>query len=480
VVEIYTWSSSSRILVSLLLALCVAVQALVVLFSFYRRPRSRENIPEYLTELSILFQILILSLLHGQSQNSYYMGIIVQTGYSTLLYIATGLVILSACIKTVHSGGLFPLLFIFVSLLTLPAVETAFGNAYLWLYIVSLLFWFFRGLYRDLKWYREIRTSISSLSIKNAIDSLHTGVLFSGQDGFIMLINSQMLRLMVELTNKIHRNSTVFYDMLMSGELSPGCRRMKYDGHTVCLLPDDTAWMFTRTQLKIKNKQYMQFSATDITQQWALTAQLQRQEDQLKLRGEELRKTIDNLHLLSGERELQNAKLRTHDILNQRLVSIISMTRDGQKPDYDLLRLQSRSLLDDLKSNQTAASPQDKLRELQQECNTIGVIIRVDGDLPDNEIDGYTFTDIIRESTANAVRHGFANEVYVRLGNCDGVRYLEISNNGRPPSGEPVEGSGITAIREMLTKWGGSLRVTAQPQFILRAELPDCTREESV
>ena len=472
--EFYTWAAASRVLVSILLALCVTAQTLAALFSFYRRPHSRARIFENLLELFILQQLLVLSMLHGQAQNSHYLGMITSNGYDTPLYVAAGAVILLSGIVIAHNKSALPLIITAVSCLTLPAAETVFGGAYIWIYITALLFWLIRGAHMSVLWYRDIRTNISALSVKNAVDSLRTGVLFSEPDGFILLVNAQMHRLMTTLTDRVHRNSADFYDALMSGALSPGCRKIEYKGHTVCLLPDETAWMFTRTELRIKSRPYIQLSAADITQRWALTAQLQRQEQQLLLRREELKETVGRLQILSEEKELQNARLRTHDILNQRLVSLIGAARGGQEPDYDLLRAQSRSLLDDLKSRQSAASPRDKIEILRQGCKTIGVTISLDGELPENDIDGYIFADIVREGTANAVRHGFATEVYVRLSCSDGVRHLEISDNGRPPSGPVTEGSGIEGMRGKLAQRGGSLLVAAHPRFILNAELPDC------
>ena len=82
--------------------------------------------------------------------------------------------------------------------------------------------------------------SISSLSIKDAVDSLHTGVLFCKPDGYIVLVNIQMQKLMTVLTGRIHRNSRNFYELLLLGNLLPGCQNTEHEGQIVCLLPDET------------------------------------------------------------------------------------------------------------------------------------------------------------------------------------------------------------------------------------------------
>ena len=472
--EFYTWTLAGRSLVTLLIAICIPAQTLATVLSYYQRPRTKLRLLENLLELSLLFHMIVLSLLAGEGQLSHYSGLIVPTGYVVLRYLAVACVLPPAFAVMAYGKKAWVLPVIAVSFPTLPFMEAACGNAYAWLYISALLFWLVRGTCFSLVRYREIRTSISYLSVKDAVDSLHTGVLFSEQDGAIALVNVQMQRLMIETTGRIHRNARHFCGLLDSGVLSPGCSKTEYEGQIVCLLPDKTAWIFTRTEIQIKNGQYLQLTASDITERWALTAQLKRQEELLILRGEELKKMIGQLQTLSQTREFQNAKLRAHDILGQRLAMMLHSVSSGRELDYDLLRAQLQSLPQDLKSGRSTATPQDRLDSLRQVFETIDVEVSLDGELPQDDVAGFIFMDIISESVVNAVRHGFASRIFVQSKHSDDGWHLTITDNGNGGGHSlPVrEGGGIGGMRGKLEPHGGMLAVTNQPRFVLSAFLP--------
>ena len=52
-------------------------------------------------------------------------------------------------------------------------------------------------------------------------------------------------------------------------------------------------------------------------------------------KSNELKKTIANLHILSKEWEIENAKMRAHDSLGQRLTVLIRTIQNKHNLDYD-------------------------------------------------------------------------------------------------------------------------------------------------
>ena len=424
--EFYTWPEAARLAVTLLLALCVLSQCLAMILSFFvlkRRLRA-------LLELFALALVLFCSLLHGQVVKSFETGLIAPVGYGPLR----------------------------VSLTSRAAV---------WVFLGALLCLLARAVWISLRRTREIKTGISALSVKNAIDSLRTGILFSEPDGFVLLSNTQMQRLMTVISGGIQQSGWEFYTLLASGPLQPGCRRAATEGRIVCLLPDNSAWRFKREELRIGRKKYLLLTAADVTKRWEMTTQLQRQNDLLVQKSGELRETIATLHILSRDRETQKAKMRAHDILGQRLTVLLRMVRDEQALDYGLLRSLSRGLLDELVSG-AAPSAQDALDGLRQGFGVIGVNILVEGTLPGDSERAQLFVDAIREGATNAVRHGFATEIFVRM---DETR-LRIDDNGLPPPGIIMEGEGLGGLRKKTEACGGALRVVTQPRFILELDLP--------
>jgi len=210
----------------------------------------------------------------------------------------------------------------------------------------------------------------------------------------------------------------------------------------------------------------------DVTKRWALTEQLRQQETELKLRGDELKDTIANLHFLSREKELQDTKLRTHDILGGWLTMLLHAIRNEQAIDLDMLRIQSRSLPHNLITGHGAATPLDKLNSLRRSFETIGVEIHLDGDLPGDEVKGHLLMDVIGEGVINAVRHAFATKVSVRIMHSHDGWHLEVTDNGSAPVQPIIEGGGIGGVRKKLEPHGGVLKVTADPRFVLTVDLP--------
>ena len=424
-IEFYLWPWSARVLLTLLLGLCVLIQSLAMVLSFHGRRRWR-----VLPEMGVLALILLGSSLYGQVINGYGLGLIAPVGWGPLRI----------------------------------AIE---GRAAAWGFLAALLFLLGRGVVVSLRRFMGIRTGISALSVKNAIDSLHTGVLFSEPDGFILLSNAAMQRLMTRLTGRVQRNGWDFYCMLASGTLRPGCVKTEFEGQIVCLLEDGCAWMFTRTQLHIGKKAYTQLTAADISERWELTARLRLQNDQLKRLGENLKKTIARLHILSREREAQRAKMRAHDILGQRLTLLLRTVQDGQELDYALLRSLSQGLMEELKAVRLP-SPQDTLDSLRQAFGSIGVEILLEGALPEDIGKARLFMEIIREGATNAVRHGYATRVLAEM---SGTR-LRLTNNGPPPSEGFRQGGGLSGMRKKLEPYGAALHITTHPQFVLTIDLP--------
>jgi len=426
--ELYLWPWPARVLMPLLIGLCVLSQSLAMVLSFYGRRRLKA-----LPELGLLALILLGSSLYGQLIYSYDLGLLVPVGWGPLRFAVKG-----------HTAA--------------------------WVFLAALLILLGRGVVLSLRRAGEIKTGISALSVKNAIDSLHTGVLFGEPDGFILLSNAKMQWLMTRLTGRVQRNGQDFYCLLASGTLMTGCVKTEFEGQIVCLLEDGRAWMFTRTPLRIGKKSYTQLTAVDITERWELTARLRQQNEQLKRLGEGLKEAIARLHILSRERETQRAKMRAHDILGQRLTLLLRTVQGGQAGqalDYDLLRSLARGLMDELKAVRLP-SPQDTLDSLRQAFASIGVEILLEGTLPEDAAVAQLFTEIIREGATNAVRHGYATQVRVEMG----PSRLRLTNNGPPPPVNFRQGGGLSGMQKKLDACGAALQVTTSPQFVLTIELP--------
>ena len=471
-IEFFTVSWATLIMITFILGICVLAQTFVIVLNFYRHDKTIRSIFENLFEVSILGEILILSLLHGEVVNGYKNGILVPVGYENIRIAAFFVILILALGVCFFNKTLMPLSVIVATAILLPLVENIIRYAFTWVFIAVLIFFLLRSIKIYVSSLITISTSISALSIIHAVDTLPTGVLFCESDGYIVLLNYQMQNLMIAITGEVFRVAVKFYEKLISDNYKSRYKKVQLEGQSVYLLPDKTAWMFTKTDIPFRMKNYIHISAVDVSEQWSLTAKLQEQDQELRKKSIELKNTISNLHILSKEKEIESAKMRAHDILGQRLTVLLRMIQNEDNLDYDLLKSLSKGLLKDLKAENDETSALYELKSIQHIFSSIGVDINIKGQLPEDEDQASLFVDIIREGSANAVRHGFATQVNIKSEEMEGSYNLEIRNIGHTSTGQIIQGSGLKTIRKKVDAQGGKLEIIPYPQFTLSVVLP--------
>lgn len=476
--EFYEFSLEIRLLITFIFGICIFTQTLALVLSFYRHSLTIEKVFELFLEILILVEILMFSLLYGQVLSGYKNGFVIPIGYENKRVFLFFLILIFIVILCILKRKLFPLHILPATLISLPIVENQIGEVFSWLFLMALIFFLIRSIRMCVFSVIAIKTNISSLSVINAIDTLHTGVLFSENDGTVLLCNHQMQKIMIAITGKVFRNSIQFYDMLISNKQELKYKKAELDGQMVYLFPDGSAWMFTKTDILFRMKRYIHISVADVSKLWELTVKLQTQDKELRYKRDELKKRITSLQMRNKEKELENAKMRAHDILGQRLSVILRMIQNDHKMDYDLLMSLSKGLLEKLKEEQSEIKPYDELESIQQIFATIGVEIKLDGKLPQNEQQAYLFVDIIREASTNAVRHGFATNIDIKVESIENLYNIRIVNNGHTTTAPIIQGSGIGVMRKKILASGGSLDIIFQPFFTLVVILPGGEKDE--
>lgn len=471
-IEFFTASWITRILITFILGLCILCQTLAIVLNFNNYEKSKGRLLKNLFEIAILGQIFILSLLHGEVVNGYENGIVVVVGCEKIrIGVFLTILILSLLVSFLNKS-LLPLNIIIATAILLPAMENIIGAAFPWVFVAVLIFLLVRSIKNCIDSLIAIKTRISALSIIHALDTLHTGVLLCESNGYIVLSNHKMQRLMILITGKVYRNAIQFYDMLISDKYKSRCEKVQLEGQLVYLLPDKTAWIFKKTDILIINKNYIHISAADVSEHWALTAKLQDQDQELRKKSKELKSTISNLHILSKEKEIENAKMRAHDILGQRLSVLLRIIQNKDNLDYDLLTSLSKGLLEELKAEHNEASAFDKLKSIQGIFTAINVDIEFEGELPEDEEKASLFVDIIGEATTNAVRHGFATKVNIKVEFLEDEYRLTITNIGHTTKDPITPGTGIKVMKKKVQAQGGNLEITSYPKFTLYLVLP--------
>ena len=100
------------------------------------------------------------------------------------------------------------------------------------------------------------------------------------------------------------------------------------------------------------------------------------------------------------------------------------------------------------------------------------------GKLPDDESTAYLLTCAVRECVTNAVRYADASELYAVFTEDEGFATVTITNNGKLPESEIIEGGGLSTLRRRVERAGGSMSVQSFPKFQLTVTVP--TEKEGV
>jgi Signal transduction histidine kinase len=466
----FSFGHAQIIALVVLASVCVAMQAVVV-SGFSRHKMSPADWFENLTELCVLIHILILAFMISHVRTDMRESLILSSGYITTRYalfcIITALTLTAGILRRRPAA----LMIIPIIISTLPLTERALGHTFPPIYTAALIFWLGRALSICVKRWNARRREVSAFSIKEAMDALHSGLLYYKDNGEIHLINHRMQELALALTGRAWRNGLELRDALLSGSARIKPEPSSLDGEKVYRLEDGTAWLFREHEMIIKGKKHLQLSAVDVTRRWELTDELRTQEAELRLRGDELSATLETLDELRRGEELLRLKSKVHDLMAQRLTVLTRIFRaEMSMEEADLIRFADDMLT---RAQEEIENETDDIETLCRVYGDVGVTITIEGQAPQNAVHASFYAQFVREGVNNAVRHGLATQITVTCTTLENGLNLSIMNNGTPSAVNIVEGSGITELRRRLALLHGRLEIETRPRFSLKVYIPD-------
>ena len=174
-------------------------------------------------------------------------------------------------------------------------------------------------------------------------------------------------------------------------------------------------------------------------------------------------------------------KMRVHDDMGQCLLATrnLLLAKDATLEDF---RAGGRRWAETLRRINVAeqgpgvrCDRADPLKDLMASAWEIGVRVRIQGELPKGNANAQLMIAAMRECATNTVRHAGGSEMTVQLMRTQKADIAVITNNGRTPEGEIVEGGGLSGLRQSVENRHGTMAVRGQPAFRLSIVLP---REE--
>ena len=461
----------------MVLALCIVLQTRAVSYSIRRLRTGWVRRVETGMECAILAALFLFAALLAQVQYGLFCGFLAPSAYGFARQLVFLLVAVLGTIAAVGTELIWPFFAVGGAALLLPLTEAVTGPAYPFFFLGGVLFFLIRSVHICLMRRWELRTQISFVSVKEAIDTLHTGLLFFRPKGDILLCNRRMDMLAQQMTGQSLQNGRAFAALLASGPLRGGCVREVLGGQQVFRLPDATVWSISAYDIPMGRRTLILLTADDVTERWNAVTLLARQNEALEKRGQELRHTIEHLRSICEAEEIARSKGRVHDLLGQRISLLLRALRDGQQPDETLLMDFVRGLPSALREDRTP-SPAHRLEMLQETFQGMGVAVVICGALPEAEEVAGSFAQIAVECVTNAVRHGYATRIQLHFFDNDCWR-MTVTDNGIPPAtGSIREGGGIGGMRSRVRQLGGSLKLYTVPRFRIEIYIPKEAAQE--
>ncbi len=345
-------------------------------------------------------------------------------------------------------------------LLAMPFMTIGvYGYFYLLIFSVLII----STVYLIRKEMRKESNKLTAFSIKQALDSLPSALMFADSSGYMYLTNRKMEQLSAIIFSKEYKNAKHFWNDISHKKLENIFRTSV--GEDILLRIHNKTWRFSKYAFLINKQEYIEIIGVDVTEVVTLLDELEEDKQKLIEQREHIRILAKNMELLRTEQEFSRIRMQVHDVIGQRLASLQRVLHISST-DYESLvpLLQDMVLQIKRKEHESA---EKFLEELKNYFNSIGVNIVFNGELPRNEQNAFVFLSLLREACTNAIRHARADKISAFSNICETFSTLTIINNGDIPKKEVVEGSGLKGMRKRIESLGGKMHIDTKERFTL-------------
>ena len=286
-------------------------------------------------------------------------------------------------------------------------------------------------LYRSL--IRYGKNQITPMSVREAVDSLPSGICCFLTDGRILMINTAMQDLCKAL-GRLPLSGKEIREGLFSGMLVSGYRVTALEDTVLIAAPDGTVWSLEKRNGSIDGKAVHSVIATDVTELYQKTVLLRRREEKLSELNERLTEYNREIVSLTAEKEKLSARVRLHDEFGEDLLTIRRyLERGGSEKDREDIRRRLRRNVSFLLTGDVPAA-EDEYVLLKKTAAQLGVKVTVQGSLPQAEPQKHAAATAIHECFTNTLRHAHGDEL--RISSLSYLPDEQRGTAGRPHTGD--------------------------------------------
>lgn len=309
-------------------------------------------------------------------------------------------------------------------------------------------------------------------AIKESFDNLPMAVCIFDSLGLVRLMNRRMLwATAILLGSGVQTLEELEYALEHPPE---GITPLK-NAPGVYRFPDGTVLRFVHERITdAGGVSYHQVTAADVTELVLRQEQLAEENARLADANRRTQRLLEQMPEIVREQEILTMKMRVHDDIGHSILAARQALLSGASLE-EMRRSaavweQSVALLN--RAN-AAPEPEDPLSHACRRAEELHVRLVMEGPIP-REGESRRLTALaIRECLTNCVRHAGGTELYVSAAREESGCTVTITNNGRPPRGEIIEGGGLSALRRRIEGSGGTMTAAARPRFALTIHLPE-------
>lgn len=361
--------------------------------------------------------------------------------------------------------------------LTVPFFETAFGDLFPYELAAVLLAMLVEILFRLLPALRRQAWQLDLRSIQEAVDSVDDGLMFADEKGRILLSNRIVEDLCMSLCHMPLNNAEAFWAGLKEAGSTEFITKVYTDNSFLFRFTGGNTWTLHREDFQIRGKNYSQFVALNITESDQVQRQIMARKGDLSKTADQLQQVKETIVRLRSEEAKVERGSSVFDSITAKMASLSKFFAEhyalpAETFDYKRLAVLTSGLLEEME-HAPAQTPGEKLKLTVSAFALLGIPITVEGSLPEEEEASSVCVAAIREACINAVIHGNATAVTVKLEQKADGFFCSVSNNGAPLEETLKPGGGITGLRRLLFPLNGQLEIEREPVFSLTVKIPN-------
>ncbi len=350
---------------------------------------------------------------------------------------------------------------------------------YLYIIMTVVYSYWIMGIYWKYK-----KSSITKESVKEGVDLISTGLCFFKKSGLLILVNLQMEKLSHILCGEYLQNGERFWQCISKGDLKSGARRGELLSIPAVILPDESAWIFDKQILYLNDEEIVQVTAMDVTELYNLANKLKKNNTMLRDMNVRLKLYRRNVENLTRTQQRLAMKMQIHDSIGQNLMMtryyLANEAQESTEQGISLILQKWKKTISLLRRELEYDEPKKVFKHLIDAAESAGVKVILQGEIPKEERIVELIINAGAEALTNAVRHAGAKELKIQFSQTGLVYCAVFTNDGRLPNIPLKEGGGLTGLRKRIESEGGTMTVSANPDFSLEVTIPNVGKENII